>query len=208
MKLLPASLAALLATSALAAAAPPEAAPAQAAESRPAPSARHLDLARQFVALTFSADDYVGMMRASAVDMAATLSESLGDGDEDPAVNEMMQRTFEQIEPKVRAHMPKLADAYSRAYARAYSEAELLELIAFAQSSAGRRYMTGNDGFAEDPAVREAQDLARSNLLVENFPCFVEWRVWRCMAGAMRWAASHAAPARASTRGLCLEPTR
>jgi len=153
MKYLLASLSIAITTSGLAMAAPTET-----AVSQPAIPPQKLELARQFVALTLSADDYVKMMRASAMSMAEALSETLGDGSEDPAADEKMQRTFEQIEPKVRAHLPKLADAYSRAYARAYSEAELLELIAFAQSSAGKRYMTGDDGFTEDPAVREAQD--------------------------------------------------
>ena len=154
MKLLLTSISIALATSTLAAAAP--------ASSEPvgveAPSAERLALARQFVTLTLSSNDYVELMHEGTTQMVAALSASFEDEAEVKSLEKSIKRYLAAAEPKVRAHMPKLAEAYAQVYARDYSAAELHQLIAFAQSPTGKRYLLARTKVDMDPLVSDAQE--------------------------------------------------
>lgn len=152
MKFLLASLSIALATSTLAAA-PAEPAPVESAQNLPEPTARQMELASRLVALTFTADDYVRSMRGAAEGTVASLDEAFGAESENPEIGKSLQRVLDQLEHKIRAKFPQLADAYARVYAREYSEVELQQLVDFAQSPAGKRYLSGDGGFESDPAI-------------------------------------------------------
>lgn len=154
-----------LASTALAAAAPTLAEPSSAkAPALAAPSTEQLDLARRFVALTFSADDYVELMNEGSARMVAAMSGSLEDDGEVKALERHMNRYLAAVEPKVRANMPKLAEAYARIYARDYSAGELQQLIAFAQSPTGKRYLAAAASVDMDPLVAEAEEQLSEDL--------------------------------------------
>lgn len=138
MKFLLASLSIALATSTLAAAAPADTASTETAEKRPPISRESLVLARQFVALAQPAADRMDSLRGYASMVA---SEGSGDP-EGHAAEQRASKIMARFEPTVQKLMPALMDAYAYAYARQFSADELKQLIAFAQSPAGKHYVT------------------------------------------------------------------
>lgn len=126
MKLVVSSLLVAFASSAIAAAAPAQADPNPAKVESVSPD--RLDLARRFVDLTVSPDEYMEMMRVGF--MASTTSQlaDLEDDSDFAAAEEKMGKVFAKIDPLMRAQLPKLLEAYAQAYAREYSADELRQL--------------------------------------------------------------------------------
>ena len=152
MKLLLTSALIVLATAAVSAA-PAVSPPAPAA----APSTQQVDLARKFVNIALPPERFMELMRAGA---ASGLSETLAGLKDESAQAEGeadLQRLFAQIEPAMKAQLPRVTDAYANAYAREYSAAELTQMIAFAQTPAGQHYLSRRDFVELDPAVVDAQ---------------------------------------------------
>src|SRR5688500_10825472 len=135
MKFLLASLSIALATSTLSAA-PAEPGPVEAAKELSAPSAQKLALARQFIALLNPAGAMMDTIRESALMTFAAADP------EDEAARSSAERRVDAIlaraEPTIEKHMPEVLEAYAQAYAREFSAEELTQLIAFAQSPAGK----------------------------------------------------------------------
>lgn len=144
---------ALASASVVAAPAAPQAEPVAAA-----PSAQSIDLARSFVALTFNADQYIELMHVGASQMVAALSESFGEGGDAEGAQRLVERYLTAAEPKLRAHMPSLIEAYAQVYARKFSADELRQMIAFAQSPAGKRYLSMSDSLDLDPVILKAHE--------------------------------------------------
>ena len=158
MKRLVTALSISLAPISVAAAAPVPAGPSPVAAPAPAPSADRIELARRFIALTFSADGYIELMHAGAAQMVEALSANFGsDEDEARDARQQVERYLAAAEPKVRAHMPRLMEAYAQVYAREFSAEELQQLVGFAQSPAGKRYLSATDSLDLDPVVLKAQ---------------------------------------------------
>ena len=145
------SLVLALASSTVAAAAPASADPVHA--NVQAPSAETLVLARKFVALTDPADAIVEMFRvgfwqgvSKSIDDEATMAEAK------VGIDGMLAR----LEPRVRASAPRVLEAYAQVYAREFTFTELQQMIAFAESPAGRHYLSGYAKLDGDERVVEA----------------------------------------------------
>lgn len=114
-------------------------------------------LARRYIALTLPPERFVGGMRAMAANSVATMMLASGD-DRDPAeVDQYMQRFFLLLEPKIRERLPNLMEAYAQAYAREFSADDLTQLIAFAQSPAGKHYLSSRGVMESDPGVQQQE---------------------------------------------------
>jgi hypothetical protein len=146
MKLL-LSLALLASAPVLSAAAPQETAPAQRAAEPAPPSIERQQLGRQFIAIAISPDDYVATMRDG---ITAGIAETAGSKAE---VDETLKHFLALYEPKVRERLPNLMEAYAQVYAREFSADELKQMIAFAQTPAGRHYFSHRDHLDTDQAV-------------------------------------------------------
>jgi hypothetical protein len=105
------------------------------------------------------------------------------------------------MEPAIRGQIPNLTEAYTQAYAREFSAGELTELIAFAQSPAGKHYISRVDFMDADPAVLEAQQ----GITEAMMPVLEEMRKEAC---AKRAAARVAAGDKKATCPLNANPTR
>lgn len=164
MKFLLASLSVAIAASSLAAAAPSNPAPAEAVESPGAPSAQRLELARRFIAVSNPVGDMMGAIRESA--LMTFYASAVDDGDE--AAQQTAERRVDAIlaraEPTIRKRMPEILEAYSQVYAREFSAEELEQLIAFAQSPAGKHYIARMSFLDMDPAILEANQTLTDEL--------------------------------------------
>ena len=204
MKLISGSLLVALVSSAAWAAAPQPAAHAAAetvqAEDA-APSAERLTLARRLIGLTLSPDEFMDIVRTSALHTATEKlvdADYKGDGSE---IEKEVDRFVARMEPAIRGQIPNLTEAYAQAYAREFSAGELTELIAFAQSSAGKHYISRVDFMDADPAVLEAQQGIAEGML----PVLEEMGKEAC---AKKAAARVAAGDKKATCPLSANPTR
>ena len=158
MKLVLTSIAVALASSPVAAAAPPE--PARAEAAQPA----KIELARLFVELTMPADQFIAVMRTSAKMVAAADFEDSGDEAAKTAADRQVDELIAAAEPKVRQWLPNIFEAYASAYAREFSAEELAQMVAFAESPAGRHYLSGSEFLEGDPGVAAANDSLKKEL--------------------------------------------
>ena len=153
MKLVMSSLLVAFASSALVAAAPAQADPSAPAKVE-AISPERLDLARRFMAVTDTTDildSYREMLF-----QASSAGEDLG-AKEKAKVQRRIDRYLALAGPTIRAGEPALVDAYARAYAREFSADELRQLIAFAQTPAGRHYIDRYDLLLMSDEITDAQ---------------------------------------------------
>lgn len=181
MKLLLVSAAALL----LAAPAGLAAAEAPAAAAETAPNAEHLALARQYVALVRPGGDGVEDMRAG---MMTTALESLGENASDQKVAEartQVEAVAARLEPILKKRMPALNEAYAHAYARAFTAAELRQLVAFAATPLGLKFHYTFGTVEYDDAVLEAEEA----LSGEMGPIVEEMRKAACAEAAAKLVA-------------------
>ena len=205
MKLISGSLLVALVSSAAWAAAPQPAAHAPVesaqADADAAPSAERLTLARRFIGMTLSPDEFMDIVRTSALQTATEKlvdADYKGDGSE---IEKEVDRFVARMAPAIRGQIPNLTEAYAQAYAREFSAGELNQLIAFAQSSAGKHYIARVDFMDADPAVLEAQQ----GLMEAMMPTLDEMRKEAC---AKRAAARIAAGDKKATCPLTANPTR
>ncbi len=157
MKLVSGSLLITLVSSAAWAAAPQPTAPAPVAPAATVAASERLDLARRFVSLALPPERYMELMRAGAASGLAETLAGLNDESAQAEGQADLQRLFAQLEPVMQAQLPRVTEAYTNAYAREYSAAELQQLIAFAQTPAGQHYLARHDFVELDPAVTDAQ---------------------------------------------------
>lgn len=153
MKLVTPSLLIAFASAALAAGTPAAADPASAKVE--AVSTERLELARRFMAVT-DTTDVMEFTREMLFQMAAASGEELGDSGK-AAAQHRIDRYLTLAEPKIRAAMPALLEANAQVYAREFSADELRELIAFAQTPAGKHYIARYDLLMMAPEVIDAQ---------------------------------------------------
>ncbi len=85
--------------------------------------------------------------------MTAALEAQLGDGRDNAGAAQRLDKFLARLEPRIRAQMPAILEAQAQAYAREFSQGELEQLVGFAQSPAGRHYLSGSDAVEADPAV-------------------------------------------------------
>lgn len=152
MKLVMSSLIVAFASSALVAAAPAPAEPAPAAVETV--TQERLELARRFIAVTDTTD--VMEFTREMLQTVAFAGEDLDDS-EQAAAQHRIDRYLTLAGPKIRAAMPVLLEANAQVYAREFSADELRQLIAFAQTPAGKHYIERYDLLMMAPEVMDAQ---------------------------------------------------
>jgi hypothetical protein len=124
-----------------------------------------LAFAREFVELLFE-----GYLRAMRDDAFAEV-----DREEDVNKRTMlrgdMERYLVQATPVVERHLPRIRDAYVRAYALEFRADELRQIIAFARTPAGRHFVDSVDFFDDDVGVGEAMEAMMQDLapMYEDF---------------------------------------
>ncbi len=130
------------------------------------PSQETLDLARHFVTLTEKGEDYLKAMRVGAMQTMP-----VGDEAATSTAAAELERWFAMFEPKVREHTPRINEARAQVYARKFSADELRQLITFAESSAGKRYLSSALDIESEPAVMAASQamLEDMNKVGEEF---------------------------------------
>ena len=173
MKLVMSSFLLAFASSALVAEAPAQADPSPAKAEAVSPE--RLNLARRFVGLSMSPDVYMEQVRVGFMASTSSQFDELETNERIQAQNRL-GKIYGKIEPGVRAGLPKLFEAYSKAYAREYSADELQQMIAFADTPAGRHFLTHSDFVEADAAVQDAaMDMWRATL-----PVMQEFRKEMC----------------------------
>lgn len=153
MKLVMSSLLVAVASSALVAAVPAQADPAPAKVEAVSPE--RLELARRFMAVT-DTTDILDSYREMMIQSAAAFGEDLDDAGKAKAQHRI-DRYLALAGPTIRAGEPALVDAYVRTYAREFSADELRQMIAFAQTPAGRHYLARYDILNMSDEIVDAQ---------------------------------------------------
>lgn len=154
-KLLVTAFSMAIASSTLAAAAPnAEASQAQAGTILSESSAERLALARRFIEATAPADAWIQLMRAGIWQTASADIEEEGDR---AIAEEGLDRLFDRIAPLVRQKMPTVIEKYAQVYAREFSADDLRQMVAFAESPAGKRYLLRYAALESDPVLLQAQ---------------------------------------------------
>ena len=178
MKLLFSSV--LLATASMLSAATPQSAPpAPAAEPAP-PSVERQQLARQYVQLTATADQFVDLFRAG---MSKGISGKLDEVEDEESKAEArteMAHFMSLAEPKLRERIPNLTEAYAQVYAREFSAEELRQMLAFAQSPAGGHFLKSRVKLELDPAILIQQE----GFALDLFPILQQMQKEKCAAKA------------------------
>lgn len=153
MKLVLSSLLIAVASSTLIAAAPAHADPAPAKVELV--SAERLELARRFMAVT-DTTDVIEYTRETLLQTIAFSADELDEADKAHAQHRI-DRYLAIAAPQIRAAMPALLEANAQVYAREFSADELRQLIAFAQTPAGKHYIDRYDLLLMAPEIVEAQ---------------------------------------------------
>lgn len=167
MKLVTSSLLIAFASSALVAAAPAQADPAPV--KLEAVSPERLELARRFIAVT-DTTDIIEYTRETMLQVVAYAGDDLDDAGKATAKHRV-DRYLALAEPKIREAMPELIEANAQAYAREFSADELRQMIAFAQTPAGKHYIDRYDFLQMAPEVAAAQRKLAEDLqpVMEDF---------------------------------------
>jgi len=157
----------LLSASALSAATPPPSAPAAtAASSQPAatlpsangrPPEERIALARQLISVVTPEDGGLQQMRDLSIQVASIPDKAESQSDREYA-QEFTDRVLVEAAPIIRDHLLSIREVSAIVYASEFSTPELQQLIAFAQTPAGKHYFAREHFLDLDPAIVE-QDM-------------------------------------------------
>lgn len=165
----------------VASSAPAPAPAATAPAATTAPDAGRLAMARQYVALVRpNGGNSVEDMAAGVLDSSMRL---LGDNPSDQERADLKRQVdlvVARFEPVVRKRGPLIDEAYAVAYADTFSVAELRELMVFASSPVGRKYLLNVAAVEYDDAVMAAEEAMREELA----PVFEDLRKMACAKAA------------------------
>jgi hypothetical protein len=100
--------------------------------------------------------DVMDQVREAALQTAAISTEDLDDSEKAAAMHRV-ERYLAMAGPKIRAAMPALVEANAQAYAREFTADELRQMIAFAETPAGKHYIDRYDFLQMSPEVVAAQ---------------------------------------------------
>jgi hypothetical protein len=147
---------------AMAQAAPaPHAAAAQAAPL-PAPDEAKLALSRQIIAVIMPTDQRATIIKRMETALLASMGNTfrLPPGVDDPGLSQILQDYLKSVptllEPVMAQHMPGYFEAMARAYARNFTQEELEQVLAFAHTPAGAKYLSRAPALMQDPDVSAA----------------------------------------------------
>jgi len=162
-------------------AAPGLAQPAAAGAAKIDPQA--LAIANEIVALAYPPERRQALlMRTIDVVMAQTRAASTeaGGGRLDPGAEAILDRFIVKVraavEPVVARESPALFAAFARAYARAFTGDELLQIRAFVATPAGAKYTQRSADLLSDPEVAEANTAYMTRTLAAIQPLQAEAR--------------------------------
>jgi len=138
--------------------------PATAQTSPPAGMAAPVDparlaMARQIIAVAYPPDAAHTLMRPLMDRMIALSRANMRTppGFDDPGLKALLDRYLDEApkraEPVIEQHIPMLMDAMAQAYARNFSNEDLIALLAFAQTPAGTHYFQRAMALTSDPSV-------------------------------------------------------
>jgi hypothetical protein len=156
MKFLFSSLLIAVASSAISAAAPHVAAPLQPAVQSPKaepPTIERIELARRFIGAALSADQFMEAVRSGIAYSVSAGLEADADESAKRDADKDLKHVLALIEPKMRERLPNLFEAYALVYAREFSAEELQQMTAFAQTPAGKHYLSRRLAMETDGAV-------------------------------------------------------
>ena len=185
MKLLLTTISIALASTAVAAGSPGPADPvaAEAGAEAPAPSPEQLVLARKFVALVGLVHNPLDGLESGAWhEASAEIADKAARAEAQQRVSQMVA----ELKPKVSKRLPAIAEAYAAAYAREFSADELRQMIAFAQTPAGRHYIAEAAVLELDDPIVEAE----TEMWEDVAPVFEEMRRVMCAEKAAQRIAS------------------
>ncbi len=164
----------------VASSAPAPAPAATATATTTAPDAGRLAIARLYVALVRPGGNSVEDMAAGVLDSSMRL---LGDNPSDQERADLKRQVdlvVARFEPIVRKRGPLIDEAYAVAYANTFSVAELRELMVFASSPVGRKYLSTVAAVEYDDAVMAAEEAMHEELA----PVFEDLRKMSCAKAA------------------------
>jgi hypothetical protein len=124
--------------------------------------AAELAEARAIVAVIYPPADRDAMMRTMLEQFAGQVRQSVpldvaafGDPGLSAIVEKFQDNVVGLVMPTVQAHLPKIIEATAVAYTHEFDLAELRDIRAFAETPAGRRYLSRQTALVGDPAVAE-----------------------------------------------------
>ena len=151
-----------------------------AAATSAAPSPEQFELARKFAMLTDQSDVLLNVIRAGYQQSASESLVEIEDDAERAAAQARADKMLTRLEPKLRELLPKFTDASARVFAREFSADELRQMIAFAESPAGKHYSARLPMLATSPELIQAQQDLTDGLT----PILDDFRKEACAAKA------------------------
>ncbi|WP_298282701.1 DUF2059 domain-containing protein [Novosphingobium sp.] len=129
-----------------------------------------LVIAREIVGIAFPTDKreaiFGGAMDAMLEQMRATMFSSMkNDPGAEKIVNGKVDGFVAGSKVILRRHIPSMLDAVAEAYTREFSEAELTELRAFAQTNTGTHFLQRSSAVMSDPSFRASNEAYMRDLM-------------------------------------------
>jgi hypothetical protein len=125
-------------------------------------AAAELAEAHEIIAIMYPAAERDQMVRTMIEQFAGQIGQAVPldkDAFGDPALAKMVEQYRDGmvglVLPTVQAHLPKILEATALAYTHEFDLAELREIRAFAQTPAGRHYLSRSLALIGDPAIAE-----------------------------------------------------
>jgi hypothetical protein len=140
--------------------------PPQPAHAKDGPDdAERLALALAFADATLSEDHAVAEFRLAAMTgLEASLARQAAEPTHLAIARETLEELLREAEPTVRRRAPAMSAAYARVYASEFTAAELRDMVAFARTSGGRRYLARAGWLDQHPEITAQSDLLAAEL--------------------------------------------
>ncbi len=119
--------------------------------------ASSLELARQIWDIALPPEHrlamFAGVMRSVADQMSPSALSDISDGELRAIIENKIAAIPDRLMPVTEKHIPAMMESYARAYAREFSGDELQQILTFARTPAGGRYLSRSSAVLEDPDV-------------------------------------------------------
>ena len=154
------------------------------AQDASAPSAEHLAIARQIIAIGFPEDTREAAFFATMDQMVSQTREASlkAYGPDDAGVREILDQWISEYvaESKgvLRSHIPALMEGMAASYAATFTEQELRDILAFVSSPSGQRFFALSSAVLAEPNFAAANQ-AYMNEIQARMPAAIEDLVGR-----------------------------
>lgn len=119
-----------------------------------AEATERLALAREFAAATLSEEQVMEEFRlAATAGLEASLAKQAAERAHAALARESLEEVLRESEPIVRRSAQSMSAAYARVYASEFTAAEVRDMVSFARTSGGRRYLTRGDSLVLHPEI-------------------------------------------------------